>query len=108
MKGSPYLSSAGAYAPVSTLVSELTRSQVDKQPTQVQGAWSLLFTLTDPSGLIHPMPIPFYSPSPAPPATFRNAPLPWMSANLLSKVFSHWITPVLKVGYSRPLEPDGT
>lgn len=53
------------------------------------------------------MPIPFFRPSFAPPAVFKDEPLPWIKANPLSKLFFHWITPILKVGYSRPLEPDG-
>ncbi|RSH93382.1 hypothetical protein EHS25_007738 [Saitozyma podzolica] len=52
------------------------------------------------------MPIPFYRPSPAPPAVFKDHQLPYHRANLLSRLFFHWITPILKVGYSRPLEAD--
>lgn len=53
------------------------------------------------------MPIPFYRPSLAPPAVFKDHQLPYHQANILSRLFFHWITPILKVGYSRPLEADG-
>lgn len=53
------------------------------------------------------MTIPFYRPSPSPPNTFKDVPLPEAAAHWLSKTFFHWITPILRVGYSRPLEAEG-
>lgn len=53
------------------------------------------------------MAIWFYRPTPAPPVIFRDQVLPHHDASFLSQLFFHWVTPILKVGYSRPLEPDG-
>ena len=53
------------------------------------------------------MTIPFYKPAPPPPGVFYNVPLPERRAGWLSKLFFHWVTPILKVGYARPLEADG-
>ncbi|OXG54431.1 cadmium ion transporter [Cryptococcus neoformans Th84] len=50
--------------------------------------------------------IPFYKPVPAPPAIFKDQPLPQHNANFISKILFHWVTPVIKAGYSRPLEAD--
>ncbi|KJE02687.1 cadmium ion transporter [Cryptococcus gattii NT-10] len=50
--------------------------------------------------------IPFYKPIPAPRAIFKDQPLPEQNANFLSKILFHWVTPVMKAGYSRPLEAD--
>lgn len=53
------------------------------------------------------MGIPFYKPRPAPNAALGGHTLAMHNANILSKVFFHWVSPILKVGFSRPLEPDG-
>lgn len=53
------------------------------------------------------MPIPFYKPTPSPPNAFQGVPLPRSQANWLSTLFFHRITPVLRIGYSRPLEAEG-
>nr|ODN90116.1 cadmium ion transporter [Cryptococcus depauperatus CBS 7841] len=50
--------------------------------------------------------IPFYKPVPAPAATFQGELLPEAGANLISKIFFHWVTPLMKVGYTRPLEAE--
>ncbi|KAL7425014.1 hypothetical protein Q5752_000701 [Cryptotrichosporon argae] len=52
------------------------------------------------------MRIPFYRPSPAPPTAFQDEPLPELRAGWLSRALFHWVTPVLRVGYSRPLQAD--
>mgnify|MGYP006876488777 CR=1 FL=1 len=51
--------------------------------------------------------IPFYKPQYAPVGTLEHEVLPHHSANLLSRLFFQYATPVLKVGWSRPLEPEG-
>jgi hypothetical protein len=53
------------------------------------------------------MPIPFYHPKPRPPAAFEGVPLPQRTANVVSRTIFQWITPILQVGYSRPLELEG-
>ena len=53
------------------------------------------------------MPIPFYKPTPSPPNAFQGVPLPRRQANWLSTLFFHWITPILRIGYSRLLEAEG-
>jgi hypothetical protein len=53
------------------------------------------------------MGIPFYNPTPSPPNAFKGVPLPRNDASWLSTLFLHWITPILRVGYSRPLEAEG-
>jgi hypothetical protein len=53
------------------------------------------------------MPIPFYHPKPRPPAVFEGVPLPQRTANVVSRTIFQWITPILQVGYSRPLELEG-
>jgi len=58
--------------------------------------------------LNHRMPIPFYKPAPSPPNAFKGVPLPRTTAHWLSTLFFHWITPILRIGYSRPLEAEGT
>ncbi|OCF42639.1 cadmium ion transporter [Kwoniella heveanensis CBS 569] len=52
------------------------------------------------------MPIPFYKPVPAPPGIYGGQPLPEAKASTLSRVFFHWVTPIMRAGYSRPLEAD--
>lgn len=51
--------------------------------------------------------LPFYRPAPAPPGTLAQHELPKNSANPLSRALFHWLTPLMKIGYSRPLEQDG-
>jgi hypothetical protein len=53
------------------------------------------------------MPIPFYRPKPAPDAAFKGQAFPKSTANALSRLYFHWVSPILKVGYSRPLQPEG-
>ena len=53
------------------------------------------------------MSVPFYRPKPAPAAVFKDVPLPIRTANPISRFFFHWVTPMIKVGYSRPLREDG-
>ena len=53
------------------------------------------------------MRIRFYDPTPAPPGLFKDVPLPLKKANPLSQLFFHWITPIVKVGYSRHIHQDG-
>ena len=53
------------------------------------------------------MPIPWYRPAPAPAGVFEGVPLPERAAKWLSKLTFHWVGPIMKVGYSRPLEADG-
>ncbi|WVW86813.1 hypothetical protein I302_108868 [Kwoniella bestiolae CBS 10118] len=50
------------------------------------------------------MPIPFYKPSEAPEAIFEGELIPMAKANIVSNFLYTWITPMLKVGYSRPLQ----
>ncbi|WWC92897.1 uncharacterized protein L201_007859 [Kwoniella dendrophila CBS 6074] len=50
------------------------------------------------------MPIPFYKPSEAPEAVFQGQVFPLAHANPFSQFLYTWITPLLKVGYSRPLQ----
>ncbi|WWD20530.1 hypothetical protein CI109_105006 [Kwoniella shandongensis] len=52
------------------------------------------------------MPIPSYRPKPAPAAIFKDEPLPESKANLLSRLVFHWVTPIMRAGYTRPLEID--
>ncbi|KAK6908809.1 hypothetical protein I203_102813 [Kwoniella mangroviensis CBS 8507] len=52
------------------------------------------------------MSIPFWKPSPAPPAIFKNQPLPWSNAGLLSKLLIHWVAPSVKVAWSRDVTAD--
>lgn len=53
------------------------------------------------------MPIPFWKPKPAPPGALQAARQPLYTANLLSQLFMQWLNPLLKVGYSRPLQSEG-
>lgn len=53
------------------------------------------------------MGIPFYRPKPAPPAMFDGKPLPHNTANPISRALFQWISPIMRVGYSRPLEANG-
>ena len=66
-------------------------------------------SLTDTSRSHHTtnMLIPFYRPEPAPPGVFDNEVLPHRQANLISRIFFQWVTPIIKVGYSRPLNAEG-
>nr|XP_019009246.1 uncharacterized protein I206_05894 [Kwoniella pini CBS 10737]OCF48027.1 hypothetical protein I206_05894 [Kwoniella pini CBS 10737] len=50
------------------------------------------------------MPVPFYDPSPAPDAVFQHEKIPLERANIFSRFLYTWISPMLKVGYSRPLQ----
>jgi len=59
------------------------------------------------SELLNMVLIQFYRPKPAPPGIFKDVPLPNSNANPFSSFVFHWVTPILKVGYSRPLEEDG-
>ncbi|KAL7422108.1 hypothetical protein Q5752_002751 [Cryptotrichosporon argae] len=52
------------------------------------------------------MPIPFYHPKPAEPGAFAGQPLPQRAANPLSRTFFLWVAPIMRVGYTRPLQPD--
>ena len=52
------------------------------------------------------MPV-FYHPKPAPPAVFHGQPLPQAKANIFSRAVFWWISPIMRVGASRPLELDG-
>ena len=53
------------------------------------------------------MPIPFYHPKPKPPAAFNGIDLPQNKANPISRAVFHWVSPILSVGYSRPLQAEG-
>ena len=53
------------------------------------------------------MPIPFWKPGPAPPAALQAQRQPLHSANYLSQLFLQWLNPILKIGYSRPIQMDG-
>ncbi|WVQ66385.1 uncharacterized protein L199_004565 [Kwoniella botswanensis] len=52
------------------------------------------------------MSIPFWKPSPAPPAIFKDQPLPWSNAGLLSKLLIHWVAPCVQVAWSRDVTVD--
>ncbi|KAK4686687.1 hypothetical protein P7C73_g3435, partial [Tremellales sp. Uapishka_1] len=52
------------------------------------------------------MPIPFYRRKPAPAAAFAGVDLPQNSANVFSRAIFQWISPILQVGYSRPIQAD--
>ena len=53
------------------------------------------------------MPVPFYRPAAAPAAALGNRPMPHDTANPLSQLFFQWLGPLLKIGFSRPLEDEG-
>ena len=53
------------------------------------------------------MPIPGYHPKPAPPGVFGGQPLPEGNRDPISRLTFQWIAPIMKVGYSRPLELEG-
>jgi hypothetical protein len=53
------------------------------------------------------MPIPFWKPGPAPPGALQAQRQPLHSANYLSQLFLQWLNPLLKIGYSRPMQMDG-
>ncbi|WWC98771.1 hypothetical protein V866_005664 [Kwoniella sp. B9012] len=52
------------------------------------------------------MPIPFYRPLPAIPGIHGSQTLPEQKANILSRIVFHWVTPIMRAGYSRPLEAE--
>ncbi|OCF58423.1 cadmium ion transporter [Kwoniella mangroviensis CBS 10435] len=52
------------------------------------------------------MPIPFYRPLPAIPGIYGSQTLPEQKANILSRIVFHWVTPIMRAGYSRPLEAE--
>ncbi|WVW81052.1 hypothetical protein I302_103043 [Kwoniella bestiolae CBS 10118] len=52
------------------------------------------------------MPIPFYRPVSATPGIYGTEPFPEKNANILSRIVFHWVTPIMRAGYSRPLEAD--
>ncbi|WVQ63105.1 uncharacterized protein L199_001256 [Kwoniella botswanensis] len=52
------------------------------------------------------MPIPFYRPLPANPGICGSQTLPEQKANILSRIVFHWVTPIMRAGYSRPLEAE--
>ena len=53
------------------------------------------------------MPIPFWKPGPAPPGALQAERQPLLTANLVSQLFLQWLNPLLKIGYSRPLQIEG-
>jgi hypothetical protein len=53
------------------------------------------------------MPIPFWKPRPAPPGALQAARQPLLTGNPLSQLFLQWLNPLLKIGYSRPLQIEG-
>jgi hypothetical protein len=53
------------------------------------------------------MPIPFWKPGPAPPGALQAARQPLLTGNPLSQLFLQWLNPLLKIGYSRPLQIEG-
>nr|XP_019008004.1 cadmium ion transporter [Kwoniella pini CBS 10737]OCF46785.1 cadmium ion transporter [Kwoniella pini CBS 10737] len=52
------------------------------------------------------MSIPFYRPIPALQGIYGDQILPEGKASLLSRIFFHWVTPIMRAGYSRPLEAE--
>ncbi|WWC65416.1 uncharacterized protein I303_108034 [Kwoniella dejecticola CBS 10117] len=52
------------------------------------------------------MPIPFYRPLPAHQGVYGRDPLPDDKAKFLSRVVFQWVTPIMRAGYSRPLEAE--
>ncbi|KAF9020670.1 multidrug resistance-associated ABC transporter [Hymenopellis radicata] len=48
----------------------------------------------------------WFSPPPAPPGFGRGKVLPEENASYLSRLVFHWLSPLLSVGFSRPLEKD--
>ncbi|KAK8854684.1 hypothetical protein IAR55_003423 [Kwoniella newhampshirensis] len=52
------------------------------------------------------MPIPFYHPTPAPAGVFMGRPFPFQNAGVLQKFSFNWIGALMKVAYSKPIEPD--
>jgi len=53
------------------------------------------------------MPIPFYRPAPAPEGLFGDKIMPRAGASPISAFLFQWVTPLLKAGYSRPLNENG-
>nr|XP_019009237.1 uncharacterized protein I206_05885 [Kwoniella pini CBS 10737]OCF48018.1 hypothetical protein I206_05885 [Kwoniella pini CBS 10737] len=52
------------------------------------------------------MPIPFYGPSPAPEAVFKDEFLPYEQSSFLSKFLLNWAGPSIRVAWSRAMEAD--
>ncbi|KAI9632685.1 P-loop containing nucleoside triphosphate hydrolase protein [Dioszegia hungarica] len=50
------------------------------------------------------MRVPLYHPAPAPSAVFGGEAVPRKRVNPLSRIFFFWVAPILKLGYSRPLQ----
>ncbi|OCF37123.1 hypothetical protein I316_01029 [Kwoniella heveanensis BCC8398] len=48
----------------------------------------------------------FWNPEPAPPGIFQGQPLPYKDASPLSKLLVNWISPMMKVAMSRPVQPE--
>ncbi|WVF68600.1 hypothetical protein IAT40_003369 [Kwoniella sp. CBS 6097] len=48
----------------------------------------------------------FWNPEPAPPEIFKGQLLPYKNASPLSKFLINWISPMMKVAMSRPVQPD--
>ncbi|KAG8877736.1 hypothetical protein FRB97_003150 [Tulasnella sp. 331] len=48
-----------------------------------------------------------YRPEPAPPAFAEGIILPQKTSSFLSQLLFHWVTPLLNVGFTRPLEKEG-
>lgn len=82
----------------------LCSSNVRRQPLRVLRPPDFLWLLLS---LLTPTMIPFYNPLVAPAGIAQGQAHPHHTANPLSKLFFHWVTPVLKAGYSRPLEQEG-
>lgn len=53
------------------------------------------------------MPIPFWKPVAAPSGALQAARQPLLAANPLSQLFLQWLNPLLKIGYSRPVQIEG-
>ncbi|WVQ76015.1 hypothetical protein IAR50_005651 [Cryptococcus sp. DSM 104548] len=53
------------------------------------------------------MRLPWYQRTPSPPAIFKDNCLAYSNASFASKLFMHWITPIVKVAWSRPVEQEG-
>lgn len=53
------------------------------------------------------MPIAWYQPTPAPPAALGGVTASVFHGSWVSRLLFMWVTPLLRVGYSRPLEHEG-
>jgi len=49
----------------------------------------------------------FFHPHPAPPGFGQGHDLPDTNANFFSQMFFFWLSPMLAVGWTRPLEKEG-